>query len=45
LCLEARGVKGRGKEGDRRKNDPNNVYTYEYMNKEKKNQRKLFVTI
>jgi hypothetical protein len=37
FCLEERGVEGEG--GGQRaggRNDPNNVCTYEYMNKEKK---------
>jgi hypothetical protein len=34
LCLEARGWGGREEAWGR--NDPNNVCTYEYMNKEKK---------
>jgi hypothetical protein len=41
FCLEARGVgekgKGRGPGG---RNDPNNVCTYEYMNKKKSTKKK-----
>jgi hypothetical protein len=40
FCLEVRGFGGRGREqraGGR--NDPNNVCTYKYMNKEKKVER------
>jgi hypothetical protein len=37
FCLEVRGVGERGREWEvGGKNDPNNVCTYEYMNKEKK---------
>jgi hypothetical protein len=37
FCLEVRGVRGREKGwGTGVRNDPNNAYTYEYMNKEKK---------
>jgi hypothetical protein len=32
----SKGVRGRRGWGAGRRNDPNNVYTYEYMNKEKK---------
>jgi hypothetical protein len=36
FCLEVRGVAGRGRGwGARVRIDPNNVCTYEYMNKEK----------
>jgi hypothetical protein len=40
FCLEARGMVWTGRErrtGGRK--DPNNVYTYDYMNKEKKRQK------
>jgi hypothetical protein len=37
FCLEVRGVGKRGRgQGAGRRNGPNNVWTYEYMNKEKK---------
>jgi hypothetical protein len=36
FCLKARGVGGKKRgRGAGRRNDPNNVCTYEYMNKEK----------
>jgi hypothetical protein len=36
LCLEARGVEGQGGSGEKEgRNDPNNVFTYKYMNKKK----------
>jgi hypothetical protein len=39
FCLEARGVGARGSPwGAEGRNDPNNVCTYEYMNKEKKEE-------
>jgi hypothetical protein len=43
FCLEARGVgRRRRRWGTGRRNDPNNVRTFEYMNKEKaiKNKNK-----
>jgi hypothetical protein len=39
FCLEVRAVRGPGTRG---RNNPNNVCTYEYMNKEKK--ERLFST-
>jgi hypothetical protein len=42
FCLEVRVVVGRGRrQGAVGRNDPNNVCTYEYMNKEKKEKKKL----
>jgi hypothetical protein len=43
FCLEARGVRGRGKgPGSGERNGPNNVCTCEYMNKEKKLKKQNF---
>jgi hypothetical protein len=36
FCLEARGLREKGEGGGWGRNDPNNVYTYEYMNEEKR---------
>jgi hypothetical protein len=41
FCLEARGMgRRRRKQGAEWRNDPNNVSTYEYMNKEKEEKEK-----